>query len=216
MARFSYQTYDTDLVFAAAAAAYRIHGNQYVKAGEYHTDENGVTAPVQPNRDTMKKLLSDSADITDSDRQSGQEIRRHYQGLSFKILAGKVLAELDAKALAFASGDTVSERDLGILAYLPRGYETIKKRQIVEDRIQSASGGLVGKVGDKVTLNVEAIRTIYSKQWNVYFVSAITENDQSIFFSFKQNVESGTKMKIQGTVKAHRDGQTQLNRVRKI
>lgn len=216
MARFTYQSYDTDFMFSAAAAAYRIHRNEYVKAGSFHTDENGVIAPVQSNRETIKNLLSNPEGITDADREMGAAVRRYYQGLSFKILGGKVLGELDAKALAFASGNEVSERDIGIMAYLPQGYFIAQKRQQVEERIQSATGGLIGNVGDKVTLNVDVVRSLYSRQWNTYFITAITDNNQSVFFSFKQGFTGGAKLKISGTVKAHRDGQTQLNRVRMI
>jgi hypothetical protein len=40
------------------------------------------------------------------------------------------------------------------------------------------------------------------------------DNDQAIFFSYKTELEAGALIKISGTVKAHRDNVTQLNRVK--
>jgi hypothetical protein len=47
-------------------------------------------------------------------------------------------------------------------------------------------------------------------------VSVLTTDDEPTFFSLKNAVEVGTVMMIQGTVKAHRDNITQLNRVKVI
>lgn len=207
--------YDTSTVFAAAFAAFRALGNQYVKAGSYRFDDNGVTVPVQSNRDMMVALLMDQSKITDFDREMGENIRTHYKGLMFKILGGKVLNEFDLKALALANGETVSERDLGTVAYLPAGYERATVRQSVDERIADARGGHIGQVGDKVAFKGEVVRTVFSQQWMCYFVTMITDNDQIVFFSNKSGPEVGTKLTAQGTVKAHHnDGKTQFNRVK--
>lgn len=216
MARYTYQSFDTDLVFAVAAAAYRLKGNEYVKAGTYRQDENGSTMPVQSNRDTMYDLIKNQDQITDADRAVAADARRHYQGLSFKILSGKILGELDAKALALASGETISERDFGIVAYLPQGYERAQVRQTVDERIRYATGGLIGKIGDKITADIEILRCSYSQQYGVFFVSAITDKDQPMFFAYRNQLKIGAKAKVSGTIKAHRDSQTQLNRAKII
>ena len=42
----------------------------------------------------------------------------------------------------------------------------------------------------------------------------VTEKDNVLFFSYKNNIDNGTRVKIKGTVKDHKDnGRTQLNRV---
>ena len=207
--------YDTSTVFAAAYAAYRAVGNEYIKAGAYTLDADGVAVPKQSNRELMVRMLADQSTLTDFDREMGEKIRTHFKGLMFKILGGKVLNEFDAKALALANGETVSERDLGTVAYLPKGYESATVRQSVEERIADARGGYVGAVGDKVSFKGEVVRTVYSQQWACYFVTMITDNDQVVFFSNKSNPEVGSKIAAQGTVKAHHtDGKTQFNRVK--
>lgn len=204
--------YDTELVLAASAAAYRANLNQYVNSSTMVAVGDAIES-VRTNKEILIEFLNAPEKITEEDRARGSEIRRYYQGLSFKILKGRVLGDLDYKALSYASGEQVSERDFGILAYMSHGYTIAMKNQTVEDRLRDAAGGLVGKIGDRVTLTVEVLRCVYSMQWRVNFVTGLTEQDQPVFFSFKSKPEIGSKISITGTVKAHRDDQTQLNRV---
>ena len=207
--------YDTATVFAVAFAAYRELGNEYVKAGQYTIDSEGNAIPKQSNRVLMTMLLADQSSLTDFDREMGEKIRIHFKGLMFKILGGKVLNAFDAKALALANAETISERDLGTVAYLPQGYERATVRQSVEDRIADANGGHIGQVGDKILFKGEVVRTVFSQQWMCYFITMITDNDQVVFFSNKSNPVVGSKISAQGTVKAHHnDGKTQFNRVK--
>jgi hypothetical protein len=133
----------------------------------------------------------------------------------FKILAGKVLNEFDAKSLALANGDTISDRDIGTVAYLPVGYDRANAKQSVDDRISDARGGHIGQIGDKISFTGEVLRQIHSQQWNCYFTTVITDQDQVVFFSQKSHAAVGSKLSGQGTVKTHHaDGKTQLNRVK--
>ena len=207
--------HDTSTAFAIAFAVFRAVGNEYVKAGSFTTNSEGKMVPQQSNRELMVQMLADQSTLTDFDREMGEKIRTHYKGLMFKILGGKVLNEFDAKALALANGETVNERDLGTIAYLPQGYERATVRQSVDERLADARGGHIGQVGDKVSFKGEVVRTVFSQQWMCYFVTAITDNDQVVFFSNKSNPEVGSKIAAQGTVKAHHnDGKTQFNRVK--
>ena len=47
-------------------------------------------------------------------------------------------------------------------------------------------------------------------------MTAITSDDQPIFFSYSEKKEAGEKFSIKGTVKAHREDSTQLSRVKII
>jgi hypothetical protein len=208
--------HDTDTVFAAAAAAFRLCAGKYIKAGTLsgYTAE-GQPIPVISNRDFMVRALGDSSMVTEEDRALASNIRTHYKGLMFKILAGKVLNEFDAKSLALANGDTISDRDIGTVAYLPVGYDRANAKQSVDDRISDARGGHIGQIGDKISFTGEVLRQIHSQQWNCYFTTVITDQDQVVFFSQKNQATVGSKIAGQGTVKTHHaDGKTQLNRVK--
>jgi hypothetical protein len=53
-------------------------------------------------------------------------------------------------------------------------------------------------------------------KWNTNYVTGITTDDQVVFFAYKEALDIGKVLDIQGTVKAHRDNSTQLNRVKVI
>jgi hypothetical protein len=207
--------HDTSTAFAVAFAAFCAVGNEYVKAGSFTTNSEGKMVPQQSNRELMVQMLADQSTLTDFDREMGEKIRTHYKGLLFKILGGKVLNEFDAKALALANGETVSERDLGTIAYLPAGYERATVRQSVEDRISDARGDHIGVVGDKVSFTGEVLKVVFSQQWTCYFVTVITDEDQVAFFSLKFSIDIGRKISVTGTVKTHADKQvTKMTRVK--
>ena len=99
---------------------------------------------------------------------------------------------------------------------LPSCHERAVQRDNVNRKLENASGGFVGRPGDKVKVNVEVVRSVYSQQYGVYFVSGVTTNDQAVFFSHRNGIQPGKLIVAEGTVKAHRDNSTQLNRVKVI
>ena len=69
-----------------------------------------------------------------------------------------------------------------------------------------------------VDLRVTVLRNFLSRKWGCYFITAVTENDEVVFFgSSKIVTKVGEILDIRGTVKGHRaddDGMvTQLSRV---
>ena len=205
-------------VWAAACAAQRVNG-EYLKEGRNTYGEQGqVLSTTRRNRDIMLEFLHNPAQLTVDDVEAGETVRKWLQhDLTFRALKSK-LTEFDtATQKCLAVQDcfyTVSQRyELAVVAALPNVYAKAKAREATQDRITQTSGELIGNVGDKVTMNLEVIRTVFSKTWNVNFVTAITEDNRAVFFSNKEKFDAGTHLAIRGTVKAHKDGQTQLNRV---
>jgi hypothetical protein len=207
--------YDGSLAFAAACAAYTVLGNKYVKAGAWSNEPDGSVRPVQSNRDMIQNLLANPDRITQADRDMAELVLKYYRGFMFKIVSGVALNEFDSKALALANSQTISERDLGVLAYLPQGYDRATQRQSAEDRIHDARGGHIGQLGSKHTFSAEVLRSVYSTNWSCFFVTGITSGDQVVFFSHKDGLPIGTNITATGTVKAHHsDGKTQFTRVK--
>ena len=195
----------------AACAAQRTNG-AYINA--YQLVENGQ----RPNREIMTQAIENTSLITDADREEGKVVRQHFKGLTFKILQGIKINDFENTAMLIANRDVITDSyDLAVIASLPGCYARDKKRNEINKRVRFASGGFIGRVGDKVTRNdVEVLRCLYSQQWNTYFLTCLTTDDEAIFFSYKKEVAAGTKLNIQGTVKAHREDSTQLNRVKVI
>jgi hypothetical protein len=211
--------HSVDNVWAAAVAAQRMNGS-YVKETMYKLDENTNTTVVHKrrNRDIMVDILANPALLTVEDIAQGQECRRYLQNdITFRALKNK-LTEFDtavSKCLSVTDDfDTVKHKyELAVVACLPQSHTRALERQAVQDRVRQTSGDLVGNPGDKVQLDVEIVKSNYSQQWNTWYATAVTEDNRAVYFAYRQELGRGTKCTIHGTVKAHKDGSTQLNRV---
>lgn len=199
--------FNADDVWAAACAAQRING-EYVK---YQIDER------KTNRSMVESFLAEPALLSEVDREQGKAVRTYYKGFTFKILAGVKLNEFDNTAMTISNRDVIeSTYDLAVIASLPSCYERSVKRDTLNKRINGASGGFVASAGSKVRVNIEVIKCIFSQNFQCYFVTGITEQDQAVFFSQRNPLEVGKTFEVAGTVKAHRDNSTQLTRAKVI
>ena len=206
--------YNADDVWAAACQAQSIN-NSYVKLSMISESDPEETR--LSNRMIAEKLLADPFTITDEAREEGKKVRAFYQAFTFKILQGKRLSEFDNTAMLIANRDVItSTYDVAVICSLPSCYNRGIKRQSLEQRISFATGGYVGAVGNKVSTAIEVLRSVYSEKWETHYITGINSDDQVVFFAFKDELPIGKFFDIYGTVKAHRDNSTQLNRVKVI
>jgi hypothetical protein len=211
--------HSVDNVWGAAVAAQRMNGS-YVKETMYKFDEDKNTTVVhyQRNRDIMADVLANPALLTVEDIAQGQECLRFLQNdITFRALKNK-LTEFDtavSKVLAVTDEfDTVKHKyELAVVACLPQSHQRSLAREANQARIQQTTGEYIGQVKDKVTINVEIIRCVFSQNYNTWFATAVTQENRAVFFSIRESYDAGTWLTIRGTVKAHKDGSTQLNRV---
>ena len=207
-------------VWAAACAAQRVNGGYY-KESSYEWDETARVNKLvkRRNRDVMMEFLQNSDRILVEDVEAGEQVRDFLQkDLTFRAIKGK-LTEFDSstsKCLAVQDRFyTVGNRyELAVVACLPNSARRSQARQTTEERIKFAQGGYVGEVGNKVTVNLEVLTSNYSQQYNIFWIRGITDRDQPVFFSSKENFDAGTMISVQGKVKAHKDNFTQLNYVK--
>jgi hypothetical protein len=201
-------------VWGAAVMAQRING-AYVKVSllsEADKTENKLS-----NRQMVESLMVDPSLITEEDMEQGKKVRAFYQALTFKILQGKRLNEFDNTAMLISNRDVIEGNyDVAVIASLPSCYERGVVRQTADQRVNFANGGFIGSVGNKVSISVEVLKSIYSMKWGTHYITGITSDDQVVFFSYKSELPIGKMFDIYGTVKAHNDNRTQLNRVKVI
>jgi hypothetical protein len=203
--------HNADDVWSAACAAQRINGS-YIKLSRI-SETPDVTK--LSNRMIIEQLLADPFIMTDEDREQGKKVRAFYQALTFKILQGKQLNDFDNTAMLIANRDAItSTYDIAVIASLPSCYERGVVRQSVDQRINFARGGFISTIGNKVALDVEVLKSIWSQKWGTWYITGITTDDQVVFFSYKSEIEIYKNVQIEGTVKGHRDNSTQLNRVK--
>ena len=200
---------NADLLWSAACTAYRINGG-YLKSPETIGDQ--VVRPT--NREVVRRALDNPELITDADRDMAQQCRRHM-ATSVTMQALKTELGEWARITARVCGlDTItSNYDLSVITAMPQSYVKQLKKESVDARLARCQG-TVGKLGDKVELAVEVVRSNYSAKFNTWFVSAITTDNYSVYFAYREEIKSETHVKIRGTVKRHNDRSTQLNRVK--
>jgi hypothetical protein len=211
--------HSVDNVWGAAVAAQRMNGS-YVKETIYilDMDNNLSVVDKRRNRDIMIDILANPALLTVEDIAQGQECRKFLQNdITFRALKNR-LTEFDgsvSRVLAVEDEfDTVKHKlELAVVACLPQSHARSLEREAVQERVRQTSGDLIGTPGVKVQLAVEIVKSNYSQQWNTWYATAVTADNSAVFFAYRQELARGAKHTIVGTVKAHRDGSTQLNRV---
>lgn len=206
-------------VWAAACAAQRVNG-EYVKEGRNTYDDQGrVLSTKRRNRDIMVEFLDHPDQLLVEDVEAGEQARNFLQNdLTFRAVKGK-LTEFDSavsKVLAVKDHfDTFKNRyELAVVAALPSSAARAQAQQAQTERIRFAKGSLIGKPGDKIAAQIEVLSAVYSKNYGIYWIKGVTDQDQPVFFSCKQAYDPGTWLTVRGTVKGHRDDVTQLTRVK--
>lgn len=214
--------YLADTVWGAAAAAQRVNGG-YFKQDVYDQSEPPKVVN-RANRYIVHDYLNNPGLLTQADIEAGAEVRRYYQALTFKLLSDRYMSDFDKSALKIAEKEEVnSEFDIALIAALPACMIRAKERDSNENKVRFASGGFVGKIKEKVELEVTVTKSFFSLNYRTYFVTAITSNDQVVSFSYRQQLEVGKTYKVRGTVTAHRpqgatawdlSDNTKINRVK--
>jgi hypothetical protein len=214
MARYTRPTYNVADVFAAACAAFRINGS-YIKQDEVTYHDNGsFTVDKIANKTLVHQFLKGAFDLRDEDREMGEKVRQHCNGLSFKIITGKTLSDFEQAMLTIADKETTdSNYDIAVVASLPASYERAQARIQQDIMLREKSGTLTDNVGDKVELDIEVVRCNYSNNWDTHFVTATVDN-AVVFFASRNKIELGAKLRIKGKVKAHKEDRTQLSHVK--
>lgn len=204
----SHSGYSVGDVWGAACHAQRING-EYIKQDDDRS---------KSNRNIMMDALENPFMITDEDRVTGAECLKFISNdMTFRALQNK-LTDFDRSVMKITA---VTDRffpqshrlELATVACLPQSHQRALKRIAEQDRLNQTSAVYIGAIGDKVTINMEIVRCNFSQKWNTYYATAITSNNEAVFFSIRRPLEVGVHITVRGTVKAHKDGSTQLNRV---
>lgn len=211
--------YSVALVWAAAVAAHRINGNRYIKVTEWDTQAEPAVIKYRTNREVFTELLANPDRLDAGDYQAGQECLDWVRGdVTFKALRGQ-LTDFDLsvqKVLAVTENfdSNIDKLALAVVPCLPASQARGLARAETDSRLRQTVNEHVSTVGAKVNLEVEVLKANYSQNYNTWFVTAIDNQNRSVFFSYRAPLSTGSKVNIRGTVKAHRDNATtQLNRV---
>jgi hypothetical protein len=210
--------YAVDDVWAAAVLADRINSG-YVKETEYQWD-NGVQSVARENNRfiMMDTLQNDPGLITDELRAAGQQLREQLsQDLTLRTLKGKITGFDGSIQQCLAVQDrmyTVSHRfELAVIPSLPRSMrETVRRADV--DSLLRGCGPISAVPGTKVDLDVRVVKSFYSQNFNTYYITAVTESNGAVMFSYRERFDFNTHLTIRGNVREHGTEMTRLNRVK--
>ncbi len=212
MARTSYKlpSYQTEFVFAAACAAYRVN-NGYFKASSVNDDAGTSTLA---NKVLTRNFLEGIFDVREEDHVLAAKVMEYCRSLTFKILTNKPLNEFEQNMLELVDRETVSTNyEIAVIASLPSIYDRSEAKRAINARLRDASIR-VGEVEEHITFSGEVVKCFLSQQWSTHFITVITDNNEKVFFAYRSRLEIGDKINAEGKVKAHRDEATQLNYVK--
>ena len=204
--------------------------DKYVKtSGAFDIVEGEFMKTAFSNKDILIGILTKYVDlVTDKDRKKATEILDYLDNeFAFKILS-ETLTDFEGSISKFLSNNSEDFLSvLGVAAYIPTYYDNNIQKQDLKDR--STQSGHLGKIGEKVTTEIEVLSSKYIAQTQYggagYMVNAITtDNHRLSFFTInediansKSSVKVSCKIKSQGTAwKDDNVNETKINYVRMV
>jgi hypothetical protein len=225
--------FPVEQIMVLCAAAHRINGGYVKRTSENYIENTGVK---MPNVEMVKYLMKREDLITDADREHGNTVLEYFRSLFItKILAhesgdaftaltepaykpqnSSYLGYMETNTLNFniycvIKEDTMTLPQLSMVAFLPQSYERDLKRSQEHRRLNDAIGNYVGNVGDRVKLTVRVLYDGRLSKFGEYNHEAITDENQIVGFSSKNQFNRGDTFKLESKVKTHHtNGKTYL------
>lgn len=213
-------TAPADVIWAAAAYADRMNGGEYRKEPEYAlTETNTYTRNIvrHANRHWMWQAIESRTLITEQDRDVGQQARDWVRKrLVMQGLRGNMTEFDQALSRAVEMDEFLTGADRYEIALITSQIRAWREGTRMEAVMDDVDRRPVAAVGEKVQVRCQVIKSVFSTNYNVYFVTAKTDANQMVFFSYREDLAVGRAIEIKGHVKAHRPDATQLNRVRLV
>jgi hypothetical protein len=205
-----------DQVWAFAATADRINGGQYLKESQRSSD--GQCVIREANKLMIRRWLQEGycGEDTEADWAEGRAARAWHRGQLLMTALKRPLSEFE-DTLSRATGQDefaleVNQLEFAIIASQIRSYRTGVAH---EQRMWGTDTSPVAAVGTKVECQVEVVKSVYSQNYNTNYVRAVTVDTRKVvMFTHREGWDVGSILTIRGTVKAHREDCTQLNRVK--
>jgi hypothetical protein len=215
---------------ALAFAAQRVNGAMYKDTLFFDTEKDAVVEVV-PNKTLMLNSFAIEPGsnpelvATDEDFAQADAAISAIQGdVLVKKLADRRVSDFQFNLSEAISQGTCTQRDCGLVAYVPKAYAMLIERQEKDE----AKIGLVGtseylgRVGEKIQLDFTLIDSRYLQQYNCYSVTGHDGCGNMVsFLTAHQNLAASGR--ITGKVKRIEQSQyhngakvTQLNFVKVI
>jgi hypothetical protein len=185
----TYKIESRELV-ALAFAAQRMNGGLH-RDNRYFDPEKDTFVEVVPNKTLMFNSFAfepgSNPELvpTDEDRAQADAAISAIQGdVLVKKLADRRVSDFQFNLSETISKDTCTQRDCGLVAFVPKTYAGMLERQEKDEaKIGLASTSeYLGRVGEKIQLDFALIDSKYLQQYNCYSVTGHDGNGNMVSF----------------------------------
>jgi len=212
------QTFDLKTVMTFAVAAQEQNGD-YINYGKL-TNKMIIQSHLGI-LDDNRALYVDH--ITDSVTNIAEDIIQYYKGLTFKAMGNKI-NDFEQKILSIINSGVIDQRDIGLIASLPKSYNRAVKRDVTDTQMRklSTTSIYIGTIGEDVESEIRILNCSFIQKLQCHVVNAEMNGNVVCFFT-KHNADHwGDTCAIKGKVKRHQTSnfhggkETVLNYVKKV
>lgn len=206
-----------DRIWGAAAYADRENGGEYLKEDRWMANATPPFVEKQANKTLMRKAIMDNSFITGADIEVGQQARDYVRKiLVIKGLKGSMSEFDQALSRVVEMDEFMTGADRYEIALVTSQIRSWREGTRMETVMTDVVNQPLADVGTKVSGHARVVKSVFSQNYNVYFVTAKTDTNHMVFFSYRERLAVDREIDFRGTVKAHRPDATQLNRVRLV
>jgi hypothetical protein len=163
----------------------------------------------------MWAAIRDNYLITDTDRDTGRAALDYVRrNLVIKGLKGNMSDFDQALSRVVEMTEFMTGADRYEIALVTSQIRAFREGTRIEAVMDDVNRAPLADVGAKVSGHAQVVKSVFSQNYNVYFVTAKTDSNHMVFFSYRERLAVDSEIDFRGTVKAHRPDATQLNRVR--
>jgi hypothetical protein len=205
--------YPADLVWAAAATAYRVNGGYFKYA---KVDDQGQIMNFS-NRELVRRYLLDAGEhyVTPADLEQGRKCRQDLVNAATVSALKNQATEWTLLSAQMATLDRVTtDYEVSVITAMPKSHSQTLARESTDGRLAYCETEPLGTANQMVAVQGEVVRSNYSTKWNTFYVTMITDTNHQVFFAYREGLEPGKLIKLRGRVKRHADRATQLSRVK--
>lgn len=212
--------------WALVAMADRINDGRYVKFVEYApNDGSGQTNVIayRPNRDLIRdSLATGEPAVADTDRQRGEEMAQHFQGLALTAVGGD-MSDFDRRIFSLINKDEIGvESGMAYIACLGSRFRREVAREKITEVINriGATSRYQGTIGQSMTIRLRVLAKFAGRTFMGSVVRA-TDGDNLYFWTSARTVDEWPdgEFTVKASVKAHgqdhnQQEETRLTRVK--
>ena len=219
-------------VAAACVAAYRTNQNRILKDGPavVRGDDGNITrtfyeygnktlvwnylAKTYPSSQLRQVVVQQNTPIidlriTDKIRKEAEDILQYISSqYVLKLLRGDFISGFNTDLAKFLetgnnSSDATIAGRLGMMIYFPKLADDWRNQELMVEKMQDfAQSKHLGKIKEKLDLQVTVYKSIYSQNYNRHYIQAYTADNNVVFFSSNYAWDENKQYRIKGRVKA--------------